>query len=127
MNPEAMQLLADFQKFVKQKKATMLLLPPVYQSTSFVNQKPLIDKIYQSMKDNRLPVIAMPERYEFPDSLFFDTSYHLILPGIERRSSLLIEDLERALSGEPCTGPRPAISPAQLFHHPDQVTDSKYF
>jgi len=97
VNPEAMKLLVDFQKFVEGKKATMLLLPPVYQSTSFVNQKPLIDKIYQSIKENHLPVIATPERYELPDSVFFDTSYHLILPGIERRSELMIEDLTRAL------------------------------
>jgi hypothetical protein len=99
VNPEAIKLLVDFQKFVAGKKATMLLLPPAYQSTSFVNQKPLIDKIYRSIKENHLPVIATPERYELPDSVFFDTSYHLILPGIERRSELMIEDLERALPG----------------------------
>ncbi|WP_342089333.1 hypothetical protein [Dyadobacter sp. OTU695] len=99
VNPEAIKLLVDFQKFVEGKKATMLLLPPGYQSTSFVNQKPVIDKIYKAMKDNHLPVIATPERYELPDSVFFDTNYHLILPGIERRSDLMIEDLERALTG----------------------------
>ncbi len=99
VNPEAIKLLVDFQKFVESKKATMLLLPPAYQSTSFVNQKPLIDKIYQAIKENHLPVIATPERYELPDSVFFDTSYHLILPGIERRSELLIEDLGRAIPG----------------------------
>lgn len=99
VNPEAIKLLVDFQKFVEGKKATMFLLPPAYQSTSFVNQKPLIDKIYQAIKESHLPVIATPERYELPDSVFFDTSYHLILPGIERRSELMIEDLERALPG----------------------------
>ncbi|WP_291034855.1 hypothetical protein [Dyadobacter sp. 50-39] len=99
VNPEAIKLLIDFQHFVKGKKATMLLLPPVFQSTSFVNQKPMIDKIYQSIKKNHLPVIAEPERYELPDSLFFDTASHLILPGIERRSDLVIEDLARAIPG----------------------------
>ncbi len=99
VNPEAMRFLVDFQKFVEDKNATMLLLPPAYQSTSFVNQKPLIDKIYYSIKEHNLPVIATPERYEFPDSVFFDTNYHLIMPGIERRSELIIEDLRRALSG----------------------------
>lgn len=99
VNPEAIKLLVDFQKFVERKKATMLLLPPAYQSTSFVNQKPVIDKIYVAIKENHLPVLATPERYELPDSVFYDTNYHLILPGIERRSSLMIEDLGRALSG----------------------------
>lgn len=99
VNPEAMRFLVDFQKFVEGKNATMLLLPPAYQSTSFVNQKPLIDKIYYSIREHNLPVIATPERYEFPDSVFFDTNYHLIMPGIERRSELLIEDLRRALPG----------------------------
>lgn len=99
VNPEAIKLLVDFQKFTEGKKATMLLLPPAYQSTSFANQKPVIDKIYHAIQANHLPLIAAPERYEFPDSVFYDTNYHLILPGIERRSQLIIEDLGRALSG----------------------------
>ncbi|MGG7664195.1 hypothetical protein [Dyadobacter sp. BHUBP1] len=93
VNPESMRFLVDFQEFVEAKNATILLLPPAYQSTSFVNQKPMIDRIYRSIKEYNLPIIAIPGRYELPDSLFFDTSYHLIQPGIERRSKLIVEDL----------------------------------
>ncbi len=96
VNPESMKLLVDFQEFVRAKNARMVLLPPAFHSTSFVNQKPLIDKIYRAIREHNLPVIAKPERYVLPDSVFFDTSYHLIRPGIERRSELIIEDLRRA-------------------------------
>ncbi|SEJ32659.1 hypothetical protein SAMN05216327_108289 [Dyadobacter sp. SG02] len=95
VNPEAMQLLVDFQQYVEGKKATMILMPPAYQSTSFTNQKPMIDKIQQAIQEKNLPLIAAPERYKLPDSVFYDSNYHLILPGIERRSNLMIEDLTR--------------------------------
>lgn len=99
VNPEAMEFLTDFQKYVESKGARMYLLPPVFHSSSFINQKPTIDKIYQSIKDHGLPIIAAPERYEFPDSLFYDSDYHLRRRGVEQRSDLVIEDLQRALSG----------------------------
>ncbi|SEJ32734.1 hypothetical protein SAMN05216327_108294 [Dyadobacter sp. SG02] len=97
VNPEAVQLLVDFQQYVEGKKATMFLMPPAYQSASFANQKPVIDKIHEAVEEKHLPLIAAPERYKLPDSVFFDTNYHLLLPGIERRSKLMIEDIARVL------------------------------
>jgi hypothetical protein len=101
VNAEAIQLLTDFYQFVRHKKATMLLLPPVFQSSSFANQKSIIEKIYREIKANELPVIAEPERYKFPDSVFFDSNYHLLRAGVERRSDLVIEDIKAALPDYP--------------------------
>jgi len=98
VNPEAMQFLVDFQQYVEGKKATMFLMPPAYQSTSFANQKLVIDRIQEAIDEKHLPLLAAPERYKLPDSVFYDTNYHLLLAGIKQRSALMIEDLRRALS-----------------------------
>jgi hypothetical protein len=42
-------------------------------------------------------VMGSPERYVMPETLMFDTPYHLIKKGVDLRTELMIEDIKLAL------------------------------
>lgn len=95
---EAIELLVDFDNYVHQKKATMLLFPPAYQESSFHQNNQFIEILQQNLTETGYPFIASPSRYALPDSLFFDTPYHLSAIGTQERTRLLIEDIDQNLS-----------------------------
>lgn len=86
-----------FKKKIEAKKAKTLLVFPGYQNTSFKNSKSQIDKVYDDFKKNNFEVISNPERYIIPDSLTFNTPYHLSKAGVDYRTNLIIQDLKKAL------------------------------
>lgn len=98
MDTEAMKLLVDFDNYVRQKKATMILFPPAYQASSFHQNNQFIETLQQQLSEAGCPFRACPSRYALPDSLFFDTPYHLSAVGTQERTCLLIEDIDQNLS-----------------------------
>ncbi|HYI78239.1 MAG TPA: hypothetical protein VEW65_11525 [Chryseolinea sp.] len=42
-------------------------------------------------------MIGSPEPYPNPETLMFDTPYHLIKKGVDIRTELMIEDIKLAL------------------------------
>lgn len=98
VDTEALELLADFDNYVRQKKATMLLFPPAYQASSFHQNNQFIEALQQQLSEAGCPFRACPSRYALPDSLFFDTPYHLSAVGTQERTCLLIEDIDQNLS-----------------------------
>jgi len=98
VDKEAMKLLVDFDNYVRQKKATMILFPPAYQASSFHQNKQFVETLQQQLSEAGCPFRACPSRYALPDSLFFDTPYHLSAVGTQERTCLLIEDIDQNLS-----------------------------
>jgi hypothetical protein len=94
VDPDVIAYLLDFRKYIESKKAKVLLFPPVYQQTSFLNQEKLIDKISLALDQAEFSFIAKPSRYCLPDSLFFNTAYHLTREGAEMRTALVLEDIK---------------------------------
>ncbi|CAG5069881.1 hypothetical protein DYBT9623_02618 [Dyadobacter sp. CECT 9623] len=97
INNECIALLKDFDKLVKSKSASLFIIPPAYQSSSFKNQKNLIQKIHHGLLNNGISLLAPPKDYNFHDSLFFDTNYHLTKTGVDLRTKMVIGDLKAAL------------------------------
>ncbi len=94
-NSEAIQLIVDFQKQLIAKSAKLFIIYPPYQQSSFINNKNNIAKIHQELIIAGLNVLSVPERYITNDTLIFDTPYHLTKKGVDIRTRLLIEDMQK--------------------------------
>lgn len=94
-NPDSIDILNKFNKFVLRKGGLVLFAYPVIPDTIFrKNYKTLIFLHKKLSSELEFPIISPPERYVLPhQGNFFDTVYHLSRRGIKRRMSLLIEDL----------------------------------
>jgi hypothetical protein len=97
VNADAINFLCDFNQYIHSKQATLFILPPPLQDTSFFNQQYIINKIITQFKERRLPLIASPERYMLEDKYFNDLEYHLTKAGVDRRTDMVIQDLARVI------------------------------
>lgn len=91
----------DYIKYIRtftQKKGVLLIfVPPTFMKSEYDNHIEKIDSIVYSLKCDGIMFDALPERYSFPDSLYFDTPYHMTTIGADKRTALLIEDIRRIL------------------------------
>ncbi|NWJ52981.1 MAG: hypothetical protein HXX14_19180 [Bacteroidetes bacterium] len=97
LNEDIILSLKEFRNIVNQKKARLFITFPGYQDLSFANSKIQIKEIEQELKKYGFYLLSNPERYIIPDSLTYNTPYHLTKKGVDLRTTLLIEDLKKAL------------------------------
>ncbi|HMJ67930.1 MAG TPA: hypothetical protein VK508_03505 [Cyclobacteriaceae bacterium] len=95
--PKVVQDIHALAEFVTGKGATLVMMPPVYQQTSFNNRIRSIDRISKALESNQLGWIASPERYALPDTMFFNTPFHPRKTGVDVRTIRVIEDLRRVI------------------------------
>jgi hypothetical protein len=76
----------------------MILLPPGLQGTSFDNMRPIIGQLSALLQEEGVPFAADPARYRLDDALCFDSPYHFTEPGVDQRTTLVIDDLKRLLT-----------------------------
>lgn len=94
LNQNALDEIEGFSKYVNEKNAFIILLPPVLQSSTYKNQQKIIYRIDSTLKIKDIPFFKEPSEYCFPDSLFFNTPYHLNKKGIYKRTNLTINNLK---------------------------------
>lgn len=94
-NRQIIDRIRDFRNMVEQKGARFYITYPSYMTESFNKSKDIIADIQDELEMN-FDVLGTPERYMMPDSLMFDTSYHLNKTGMEIRTVRLIEDIKNA-------------------------------
>ena len=97
-NEDALQSLIRFRNAVYEKKAKLYITFPGYQSTSYQINVAQIKQVQQKLKDNSFIMISNPEEFKMPDSLIFDTPYHLTKKGVDLRTGLLIKDLKKVMN-----------------------------
>ncbi len=98
--PEDMYIfdqLDSFRNIIEAKGARLFVTFPGYQGSSFDNNIDFITTIADQFKRYEFNLLGTPTRYRIPDSLMFDTPYHLTKEGTDYRTSLLIEDLKSKL------------------------------
>lgn len=95
-NYEVIKYIEEFSFAVKGKGAILLVTFPSFQETSFNKSIAAIQKVENELFKSSLMVIGTPERYRIPDSLMFNTPYHLNKQGVDYRTKLLIQDIEKA-------------------------------
>lgn len=94
-NYEVIKYIEEFSFAVKGKGAILLVTFPSFQETSFNKSIVAIQKVEDKLFKSSLMVIGTPERYRIPDSLMFNTPYHLNKQGVDYRTKLLIQDIEK--------------------------------
>jgi len=92
-NPKVIDEIKSVANKLQEKSCVLLISYPCIQETTFNNQKEAIRKVEKEYFVNGFTILGCPQRYMMPDSLMFDTEYHLNKQGVERRTKLLIEDL----------------------------------
>ncbi len=93
--------LIDYYKYIhsyaKSNGIKLAFLPPTFIESNYKKRQSQIDSIASCLKRNGIPYQASTLRYSFPDSLYYDTPYHMTQSGANKRTGLLIEDLNRIL------------------------------
>jgi len=94
-NPIALEILKDFKKIIKMKNGRLFMSYPCLNHSSYKLSETKIRIFEQKLIENNFAILGGPERYSFPDSLHFDTKYHLTTKGVDIRTELLIQDLKK--------------------------------
>jgi hypothetical protein len=113
LNEDVIVALKKYRSSIQNKGAYLFLSYPSCQASSFDISKTAISSIEKVLKYNKFNLLGYPERYRMPDSLMFDTPYHLSKKGVDTRTKLLIEDTKSfllPLDGERV--PRVSFKPA---------------
>lgn len=92
---ETIILISDFKQAMDSRGVHFFLIPPAFQRSSFDNYKPFIDKLSLSLSNRNIPFTISPKEFAYPDTLFFNTLYHLDKNGAELRSLRLIKMLRK--------------------------------
>lgn len=95
-NREVIEKIKKFQKEIKKKKAVLYLSYPGCQELSYLNSKNQIKEIEKYFKKNGFNIIGNPERYMIPDTMMFNTPYHLNRQGVNYRTKIFIADFKKA-------------------------------
>lgn len=95
---EVMDFLVDFKQEMNDKGVIVIFIPPPYYAGYFEKNQENIIKVTKKLEEYQLSYIASPNRYSFPDSLFYDTVYHLNKKGVDKRTKYLIEDITKYLN-----------------------------
>jgi len=85
-------------RYTNENEILLVFLPPTFMERDFVCNSEQIDSIASCFEQNGIGYQAQPSRYSFPDSLYYDTPYHMTQLGANKRTEMLIEDLNRILS-----------------------------
>ncbi len=97
INLSVFDCLSRFRDDLYKKKAKLYITFPCYLDISFQKSAVQIKEVEQKLKSLEFNLLSNPERYIFPDSLIFNTPYHLTKKGVDLRTSLLIADLKKVI------------------------------
>lgn len=96
MNNDVIKYIEKFSSSVKGKGGVLFVSFPGFQETSFNNSKEQILKVEQELLNANLQVIGSAERNKIPDSMMFNTPYHLNKNGVDYRTKMIIDDIKKA-------------------------------
>lgn len=97
LRPQYFDVLSAFIFETQAKGARVFIVPPCLQATSFDAMEPLITRIENEFRARELPLITPMRRYRMDDALCSGTPYHLNKTGVDRRTSLMIQNLSEML------------------------------
>jgi len=95
-NPNTIKLINDFRIELEKKGAILFITYPSFQSTSYNKNVKQIERVEKELIKNNFNILGTPERYKMPDTMMFNTPYHLLKKGVEYRTELLIEDIQES-------------------------------
>jgi excinuclease UvrABC helicase subunit UvrB len=99
---EGIKYLNAFAEYARANNIKLYFIYPNYPETQYVVNKEVILKFASDMqRELKIQILNNPVDFVFPDSLFFNTIYHLNKTGRDKRTDLFIEILKkREISGK---------------------------
>lgn len=82
---------------MKAKGVEVFLFPPVMAQSSFAHVKGQVSQLELVFKSFDSRFAVQPKDYAFPDSLFYDTPFHMTQQGAVLHSKMLAGELKRVL------------------------------
>ncbi len=95
-NNVAYEYVIDFDIFVKEKNASMYFSFPCLNRSSYEVNREKIEYLDSLLAKSDINVLGNSLEFSTPDSLHFDTHYHLIKEGQILRTNLLIDAMRSA-------------------------------
>lgn len=92
---KSFNILADFKSTTERNGAKVIIIPPALQNTQFQNLILTINKIDLTLKQNNISFSIPPVEFAYPDTMFFNTAYHLDKRGANLRTQRIIKLLKR--------------------------------
>lgn len=93
--------LIEYYKYVRSYSnnagVRFVFLPPTLIKSCYDKNKAQIDSVEISLRQNGIPFDASPSRYSFPDSLYFDSPYHMTQSGANKRTERMVADMKRIM------------------------------
>ncbi|MDR0733339.1 MAG: hypothetical protein LBF08_04675 [Dysgonamonadaceae bacterium] len=77
-------------KSLRNKGVKVVIIPPSFAETSYSNVEEKLLPLFSEFARRDLDFAIPPQEFAYPDSLFFDTHYHLGYAGIVLRTNRLI-------------------------------------
>ena len=90
-NPNAIQLINSFRIELEKKGGILFISFPSFQASSYDKSIRQIKRVEKELMNNNFELLGTPERYRMPDSMMFNTPYHLLKIGVDYRTKLLID------------------------------------
>ncbi len=91
LNKDVIKYLERIKLNVNEKGAKLLIVYPSLCESSYKVNKNYIDIIDKELNNSNLNIVGRPDDFIYPDSLFFDSPYHLKYKAISSRSNKLIQ------------------------------------
>lgn len=89
--------LYRFDSYVKSRGAQLIMIAPSYPKPQYDLDKVVISAIEQEVQEIGVPYGIKPEDGTYPDSLMFNSFYHLTEIGADMRTQQLIELLKNTI------------------------------
>lgn len=94
-NQYTIQLINHFKQLIEAKQGRLLVTFPCLNHSGFQLTGQKIREVAEQFAKNQYTVLGNPEKYSFPDSLYFNSMYHLNKKGVDLRTTLLLQDLKK--------------------------------
>lgn len=93
-HPEILSFLQDFVGQCKKENILLLLFPPALAKSESEQISNYIQTVDSALYSINTPFCVEPQRYILPDSLFYDTYYHMVLEGASLRTQMIVHDID---------------------------------
>lgn len=92
-------ILNNFVDEAEQKGVLVYYMFPVCPETDYASNREYISNYYHALKrELHCELLGNPEEFVLPDTMFYDTVYHLLRKGRSIRTQKIIQHLQRAIN-----------------------------
>ena len=93
-NNKLINEIKEFNKIIETLGGTLFVTYPGCDKHSLEIIKNQVDQVKTALEASGLQILGDPDRYSMESDMMFDQIYHLSKKGVDRRTNLLIEDLQ---------------------------------